>query len=111
MKLKPGFYYSFLRVDVNRRNKEISEGVKHHYVGGVLSDSWGTGPREELIAWGEDACSGDFWSYDDIYPELLKAINHSISEGYEVHVAENVDDIKVAPNDYVITDRNETISK
>ena len=111
MKLKPGFYYSFLRVDVNRRNKEIAEGIKHHYVGGVLSDSWGTGPREELIAWGEDACSGDFWSYDDIYPELLKAINQSIFEGYEVHVAESIDDIKVAPNDYVITDRNETISK
>jgi hypothetical protein len=98
MKLKPGFDYMFLRISNSSKNGE------------VLSDSCGSGPRKDLIAWSEDHRIRDIWEFSLIYSELLQEINKCIMDGYEIRVAEFTLTCDL-PNIYVITDRNETVSK
>lgn len=112
MILRPNYYYSFLRSDKIRYKKEREENIKYPYMGEILSDSWGDGkePKDRLL-WDEDWNSGDFWKYDDIYPELLQFINTSIKEGYKIDIAETIEDLNIMPNDYTVNDPYETIVK
>lgn len=111
MILRPGYYYTFFRIDEARRKEEEQKNIKYLYLGEILSDSWGEGEPKDKLLWDEDANSGDFWKYEDIYPELLEFVNQSIKEGFTLHIGETVDDVKIKPNDYIITDCNDYIFK
>jgi hypothetical protein len=112
MILRPNHYYSFLREDTIRYKKEREDNIEYPYIGEILSDSWGDGkePKDKLL-WDEDWNSGDFWKYEDIYPELLDFINASIKEGYNIYICETVEDSAINPNDYIISDSKEIIIK
>lgn len=114
MILRPGYYYSFLRTNYKRHMKEREDiNNKYPYFGEILSDSWGNqnGNPIEKFMWDEDSTSGDFWKYEDIYPELLFFVNSSIKEGYHIDICESDYDINKKPNDYLITDNKESLIK
>ena len=90
MKLKPDHDYTFFRVDEARNAKEKSQGIKYHYIGEILSDSWGSGEPKDRLLWDEDANSGDYWKYSEIYPELIAFVNQSIKEGYLMCIGEGI---------------------
>lgn len=113
MILRPEHFYTFFRQDPIRHKKENDDAsIDYPYIGEILSDSWGGGkePKDRLL-WDEDSNSGDFWKYDDIYPELIEFVNQSIREGFHMHVCETVEDHTIKPNDYFITDSQEIIIK
>jgi len=113
MILRPNYCYSFLRTDPVRYKKEREDtNIKYPYIGEILSDCWGEGkePKDRLL-WDGDWNSGDFWEYENIYPELITFINMSVTEGFEIHICETYEEPynpKVKPNDYKI---KEPISK